>query len=86
MSPFDSPLQNSYMPRCCSFLKVLNQNLNLEFYQMIFLFKFLDIHMNERAITCLDCHGFQWQKYKYLSNFNCFSLRCDALFGLLDCD
>ncbi len=30
----------------CSLLKVLNQNLNLKFYQMDFRFKFLDIHMN----------------------------------------
>jgi hypothetical protein len=32
----------------CSLLKVLNQNLNLQFYQMDFRFKFLDIHMNEK--------------------------------------
>jgi len=26
------------------------------------------------------------EKHKYLSNFDCFSLRSNALFGLLDCD
>jgi hypothetical protein len=42
-------------------LKVLNQNLNLKFHQMDFWFEFLDIHMNEKVITCHDCHGFKWQ-------------------------
>jgi hypothetical protein len=26
------------------------------------------------------------EKHKYLSNFECFSLRYDALFGMLGCD
>jgi hypothetical protein len=26
------------------------------------------------------------EKHKYLSNFDCFSLWFDTLFGLLDCD
>jgi len=25
---------------------------------MDFWFEFLDIHMNEKVITCHDCHGF----------------------------
>ncbi len=42
---------------CCSLLKVLNQNLNINFHQMDFLLKFLDIHMNEKTITYHDyCH------------------------------
>jgi hypothetical protein len=28
---------------------------------MIFWFEFLDIYMNEKQITCHDCHGFKWQ-------------------------
>jgi hypothetical protein len=28
---------------------------------MDFRFEFLDIHMNEKVITCHDVHGFQWQ-------------------------
>jgi hypothetical protein len=27
-----------------------------------FWLEFLDIHMNEKAITNNDCHGFKWQK------------------------
>jgi hypothetical protein len=27
---------------------------------MDFKFEFLDIHMNEKVITCPDFHGFQW--------------------------
>ncbi len=46
---------------CYSFLKVLNQNLNLQFHQMDFWFEFLDIHMNEKTITCHDYHGFKWK-------------------------
>jgi len=44
---------------CCSFVEVLNQNLNLKFHQMNFWFEILDIHMNEKTITCHDCHGFK---------------------------
>jgi len=51
----------SCLTHCYSFLKVLNQNLNLKFQQMDFWFEFLDIHMNEIIITCHDCHGFKWQ-------------------------
>jgi hypothetical protein len=28
---------------------------------MDFWFEFLDIHMNEKTITCHDCHGFKWK-------------------------
>jgi hypothetical protein len=28
---------------------------------MDFWIKFFDIHMNEKTITCHDCHGFKWQ-------------------------
>jgi hypothetical protein len=28
---------------------------------MDFLFEFLNIYMNEKAITYHDCHGFKWQ-------------------------
>jgi hypothetical protein len=28
---------------------------------MSFWFEFLNIHMNEKTITCHDCHGFRWQ-------------------------
>jgi hypothetical protein len=70
---------------CCSLLKVLNQNLNLKFHQMNFWFEFLDIHMNEKPITCHDCHGFKWQ------NINIYSILIyifviHTLFGSLDCD
>jgi hypothetical protein len=40
----------------CSLSKVLNQNLNLKFYQIDFWFEFLNIHMNEKK-TCHDFHG-----------------------------
>ncbi len=39
---------DSCLMHCYSFLKVLNQNLNLKFHQMNFCFEFLDIHMNEK--------------------------------------
>jgi hypothetical protein len=55
MSPFDGPLQNKR-----SLSKVLNQNLNLNFHQMNFWFEFLNIHMNEKIITCHDFHGLKW--------------------------
>jgi hypothetical protein len=47
--------------RCYSILKVPNQNKNLKFNQMNFWFEFLDIHMNEKAITYHDYHGFKWK-------------------------
>ncbi len=28
---------------------------------MDFWFEFLNIHMNEKAKICHDCHGFKWQ-------------------------
>jgi len=28
---------------------------------MDFWIKFLDIHVNEKTITCHDCHGFKWK-------------------------
>ncbi len=52
---------DSYLTHWYSFLKVLNQNLNLKFHQMDFWFEFLDIHMNKKTITSHDCHGFKWQ-------------------------
>jgi hypothetical protein len=55
---------------CYSFLEVLNQNLNLNFHEMDFWFEFFHIHVNEKAITCHDCHGFKW--HKYLSNIEFF--------------
>jgi hypothetical protein len=54
-----------------TFLHVLNKKLNLKFHQMDFLFQFLDIHMNEKSITC---HGFKWQNinvYPILTIFLC---------------
>jgi len=33
---------------CCALLDILNQNLNLKFHQMDFLFEFLDININEK--------------------------------------
>jgi hypothetical protein len=45
----------------CSLLKVLNQNLKLKISSNGFWFEFLNIHMNEKEITCHDCHGFKWQ-------------------------
>ncbi len=74
---------DSYPTCCCSLLKVLNQNLNLKFHQIDFWFEFFDIHMNEKTITCHDCHGFKWQSiniYQILTIF--FVVR--HLFGLLD--
>jgi hypothetical protein len=50
---------DSYLMHCCSFLKLINQNLNLKFHQMNFWFEILDIHMNEKTITCHDCYGFK---------------------------
>ncbi len=58
----------------CSLLKVINQNLNLKFHEIYFWFEFLDIHMNEKTITCHDCHGFKWKNiniYPILINFLC---------------
>ncbi len=51
-----------------AFLKVLNQNLNLKFHQMDFLFEFLNIHMNEKTITFPNCHDFKWK------NINIYSI------------
>jgi hypothetical protein len=28
---------------------------------MEFWFEFFNIHMNEKIITCHDCHGFKWK-------------------------
>jgi len=52
--------------------KVLNQNLNLKFYQMDFWFEFLDIHMNEKGTTCHDFHGFKWKSINISSILNFF--------------
>jgi len=56
--------------------KGLKSNLNLKFHQMDFWFEFLDIHMNEKAVICHDCHGFKWQNiniYPILIVFLCDS-------------
>ncbi len=34
---------------------------------MNFWFEFFDIHMNEKAITCHDFHGFKWQNIIFLN-------------------
>jgi hypothetical protein len=36
---------------------------------MNFLFEVLNIHMNEKTITCHDHHGFKWQNINILSVF-----------------
>jgi hypothetical protein len=54
----------------CSLLEVLNQNL--KFHQMDFLFESLNIHMNEKAIICHDCHGFKWQNINIYQFFIVF--------------
>jgi hypothetical protein len=41
---------------------------------MDFLFEFLNIHMNEKTITCHDYHGFKWlniYNYPILTIFLC---------------
>ncbi len=71
---------------CCSCLKILNQNLKLKFHQVDFWFEFFDIHMNEKEISCHDCHGFKWQYiniYPILIVFLCNPM---PFFGSLDCD
>jgi hypothetical protein len=61
---------DSYLTHRCSLLKVLNQNLKC--YQMDFRFKFLDIHMNEKIITCQDYHGLKWQNINIYPMLNVF--------------
>jgi hypothetical protein len=70
---------------CYSFLKVLNQNLNLKFHQMDFWFVFLDIHVNGKVIICHDCNGFKWQNINIFQILTIFLLS-NSLFGSLDCD
>jgi hypothetical protein len=53
---------------------------------MDFWFEVLDIHMNEKAIICHDCHGFKWMKinvYPILIIFLCDSM---PFSGSLDCE
>jgi len=41
---------------------------------MDFWFELLNSHMNEKTITCHDCHGFKWQNiniYPILIIFLC---------------
>jgi hypothetical protein len=41
---------------------------------MDFWFEFLNIHVNEKIITCHDCHGFKWKNiniYEILNVFLC---------------
>ncbi len=52
---------------------------------MNFLFEFLNIHMNEKEITCHDCHGFKGQ------NMNIYDILIIFLCNLMpflanDCD
>jgi len=49
---------------------------NLKFHQMNFWFGFFDIHMNEKVITCHDCHDFKWQ------NINIYPILIIFLCGL----
>jgi hypothetical protein len=42
-----------------SLSKELNQNLNLKFYEMKFLFEFLEIRMNKKTTTCHDYSDFK---------------------------
>ncbi len=63
---------DSYLTHRCSILKVLNQNLNIKFYQMDSRFEFLDIHMNEKTITCQDYHGLKWQNINIYPILNVF--------------
>jgi hypothetical protein len=42
---------------------------------MDFLFEFLNIYMNEKAITYHDCHGFKWQ------NINIYPILIIFLYG-----
>jgi hypothetical protein len=51
---------------------------------MNFWFEFFDIHMNEKATTCHECHGFKWKNINIYANFD-FFLLSNTLFGLLDC-
>jgi len=39
---------------------------------MDFRFKFLDIHMNEKIITCQDYHGLKWQNINIYPMLNVF--------------
>jgi hypothetical protein len=78
MSPFDSPLQNWLMSNVsCSLLEVLNQNLKLKFSSNGFWFELLNIHINEKTITCHDFHGFKWQ------NINIYQILIVFLCGLM---
>jgi hypothetical protein len=52
------------------------QGFNLKFHQMDFCFKFLNIQMNEKAITCHDFHGFKWQ------NINIYQILTVFLYSL----
>ncbi len=87
MSPFDSLLQNWLMLNAFMFIFWgLKSTWNLKFHQMDSWFEFVDIQRNEKEIIFHDCHGFKWQNIIYLSNFDCFSLRSDALYDSLECD
>jgi hypothetical protein len=69
----------------CSFLNVLNQNLNLKFYQ-IFLFEFFDIHMIKQTTTSHDSHGFKWQNLNFLKILTSFVCSPTFFLGLLNYD
>jgi hypothetical protein len=75
MNPFHSPLQNLFMPNTTLFtFRDPKSKLKLKISSMDFWFEFLDIHMNEKAITCHDFHGFQWKNiniYSILTVFLC---------------
>jgi hypothetical protein len=57
---------DSFQHNRCSCSNVLNQNLNLKFYHMSFLFELFDIHLNEQITTCHKCNDFKWDIYIYI--------------------
>jgi hypothetical protein len=65
---------DSFQHNRCSCSNVLNQNLNLKFYHMSFLFELFDIHLNEQITTCHKCNDFKWDIYIYNFAWFCFNL------------
>jgi hypothetical protein len=70
----------------CSLSNIINQNLNLQFHQMAFLFEFLNIHMNEQVTTYHDCHGFKWKNINISLILIGSISDIDNFFGSLNCD
>jgi hypothetical protein len=77
---------NSCLTHCCSLFKLLNQNLNLKFYQMDFWFEFFDNHMNEKEIICHDYHGFKWKNINICPILIIFLWSLMPFFGSSDYD